>query len=49
MLEAVGHRVRRLQRSTYAGLGTGGLAPGEWRELERGEVDALRRLVGLSG
>ena len=48
MLEAVVHRVRRLHRSSYAGLGTGALEPGAWRELERREVDALRRLVGLS-
>ena len=33
MCEAVGHRVRRLHRSVYAGLGVDGLAPGEWREL----------------
>lgn len=48
MLEAVGHRVRRLHRSSYAGLGTGGLEPGAWRELDRDEVEALRRLVGLA-
>ncbi len=47
MLEAVGHPVRRLHRSGYAGLDVRGLAPGEWRELTRGEIDALRRLVGL--
>jgi 23S rRNA pseudouridine2605 synthase len=48
MLEAVGHPVRRLHRARYAGLSLDGLAPGEWRELERGEVEALRRLVGLA-
>src|SRR5581483_3799094 len=32
MLEAVGHPVRRLHRSRYAGLNVSGLAPGEWRE-----------------
>ena len=47
MLEAVGHPVRRLRRSAYAGLGPGRLRPGEWRELTRDEVRALRRLVGL--
>jgi pseudouridine synthase len=48
MLEAVGHPVRRLHRARYAGLSVDGLAPGEWRELERAEVEALRRLVGLA-
>jgi 23S rRNA pseudouridine2605 synthase len=47
MLEAVGHPVRRLHRSRYAGLDVRGLAQGEWRELTREEVAALRRLVGL--
>ena len=48
MLEAVGHPVRRLHRSSYAGLTPVGLAPGEWRELSADEVRALRRLVGYS-
>jgi pseudouridine synthase len=43
MCEAVGHRVRRLHRSVYAGLGVEGLAPGEWRELTGSEVEQLRR------
>lgn len=47
MLEAVGHPVRRLRRSRYAGLSTGRLQRGEWRELTRDEVARLRRLVGL--
>jgi 16S rRNA U516 pseudouridylate synthase RsuA-like enzyme len=42
MLEAVGHPVRRLHRSRYAGLGLDGLAPGEWRELTSEEIDRLR-------
>jgi 23S rRNA pseudouridine2605 synthase len=42
MLEAVGHPVRRLHRSRYAGLGVDGLEPGEWRELTREELAALR-------
>lgn len=48
MCEAVGHPVRRLHRSRYAGLTLGGLAPGEWRELTMAEVETLRRLTGLS-
>jgi 23S rRNA pseudouridine2605 synthase len=42
MLEAVGHPVRRLHRSRYAGLEIGALAPGEWRELSAEEVSRLR-------
>jgi 23S rRNA pseudouridine2605 synthase len=42
MLAAVGHPVARLHRSSYAGLTVDGLAPGEWRELGAGEVEALR-------
>jgi 23S rRNA pseudouridine2605 synthase len=42
MLEAVGHPVRRLHRSRYAGLTLDGLQPGEWRELSAHEVAALR-------
>jgi 23S rRNA pseudouridine2605 synthase len=48
MCEAVGHPVRRLHRSRYAGLGLEGLAPGEWRALAPEEVAALKTLVGLS-
>jgi len=47
MCEAVGHPVRALHRSGYAGLSAAGLAPGGWRELTRAEVVGLRRLVGL--
>jgi 23S rRNA pseudouridine2605 synthase len=47
MCGAVGHPVRRLHRSRYAGLGLEGLGPGEWRELTREEVAALRHTVGL--
>ncbi|HET8653684.1 MAG TPA: pseudouridine synthase [Gaiellaceae bacterium] len=42
MLEAVGHPVRRLHRSRYAGLTTDGLEPGRWRELTAAEVRELR-------
>jgi 23S rRNA pseudouridine2605 synthase len=43
MCAAVGHPVRRLHRSRYAGLGVDGLDRGEWRELVPEEVEALRR------
>jgi 23S rRNA pseudouridine2605 synthase len=42
MCEAVGHPVRRLHRSRYAGLALEGLQPGAWRELEPSEVEAVR-------
>jgi pseudouridine synthase len=45
MLAAVGHPVRSLHRSVYAGLTLEGLEPGGWRELEPFEVDRLRRLA----
>jgi pseudouridine synthase len=48
MCEAVGHPVRRLHRSRYAGLTLGRMRPGEWRELTADEVAALRRLAGLA-
>jgi 23S rRNA pseudouridine2605 synthase len=41
MLEAIGHPVRHLHRSTYAGLTLEGLEPGQWRELEPSEVQRL--------
>jgi 23S rRNA pseudouridine2605 synthase len=42
MCEAVGHPVRGLDRSTYAGLTLDGLEPGRWRELTAAEVASLR-------
>jgi 23S rRNA pseudouridine2605 synthase len=45
MLEAVGHPVKRLHRSGYAGLTLDGLESGAWRELVPSEVDLIRRAV----
>jgi 23S rRNA pseudouridine2605 synthase len=42
MCEAVGHPVRRLHRSRYAGLALGELRLGDWRELEPDEIKRLR-------
>ncbi len=42
MCEAVGHPVRLLHRSIYAGLTLDGLGPGRWRELTDAEVESLR-------
>jgi pseudouridine synthase len=47
MCAEVGFPVVRLRRPRYAGLEVTGLAPGEWRELTRDEVAALRALAGL--
>src|SRR5439155_2185998 len=44
MCAAVGHPVRRLHRSRYAGLTIDGLEPGEWRELDPGEVEQLQKV-----
>ena len=44
MLDAVGHPVRSLHRSKYAGLTLQGLRPGESRQLTRAEIDRLRSL-----
>jgi 23S rRNA pseudouridine2605 synthase len=41
MLDGVGHPVRRLHRSSYAGLTLAGLEAGEWRELTAEEVKGL--------
>ena len=43
MIEAVGHRVKRLHRSRYGSLTLEGLEPGAWRELQPSEVERLRR------
>ena len=46
MLAAVGHPVRALHRSRYAGLTLKGLGPGESRELTGAEVERLRGTYG---
>jgi len=42
MLEAVGHPVRRLHRTSYAGLTLDGLEPGAFRSLEPAEVQRIK-------
>ncbi|MGI9539699.1 MAG: pseudouridine synthase [Miltoncostaeaceae bacterium] len=44
---AVDHRVERLHRSLYCGVGVGGLSPGEHRPLRAEEWSRMRRAVGL--
>lgn len=48
MLEAVGHPVTRLHRTTYAGLTPEGLEPGQWRELTTAEVARLHGSVNVT-
>ena len=43
MCEAVGLTVKRLKRTAIGPLKLGMLQPGEWRELSKAEVAALRR------
>ncbi len=43
MCEAVGLNVKRLKRTMIGPLKLGMLQPGEWRELTKAEVSALRR------
>lgn len=46
MCAAVGHDVRRLHRSRYAGIGLSGLRSGRWRLLGFDEIGRLRRAAG---
>lgn len=47
MLQAVGHRVEALRRVGFGPLRLGRLKTGGWRVLAEGEVEALRRAVGV--
>jgi 23S rRNA pseudouridine2605 synthase len=43
MGEAIGHRVMRLARQSFAGISIEGLRPGECRELKRDELQQLKK------
>lgn len=43
MIEAIGARVMRLSRLSFAGISSEGLRPGQMRELESTEIAALKR------
>jgi pseudouridine synthase len=45
LLEAVGHRVKKLRRVAFAGLTLEGLKPGQWRFLKNAEIERLRKMV----
>lgn len=47
MCRDLGLSVLQLTRMAQGSLELGGLKPGQWRELDRAEVAALRRAVGL--
>lgn len=47
MFEALGHTVRALERTHYAGLNLNNLRRGKWRKLNPHEINALRRKVKL--
>lgn len=46
MTAAIGHPTLRLVRVAMGPLSLGGLQPGEWRELDAGEVALLRKTLG---
>ena len=46
MIQAVGHRVKRLVRTKIGDLNLNTLKPGKWRFLEKSERDALMALSG---
>ena len=48
MLEAVGHRVIQLIRTGFGNLDLGDLKIGEYRHLEKHEVKAMKKMVGMS-
>ena len=47
MVEALGYEVEALERVSFAGLTTQGLARGTWRALTRAEVRHLKEQAGL--
>lgn len=47
MGDATGFRVMRLARTSFAGIGSTGLAPGRWRYLTPEELRALKKEYGV--
>lgn len=43
MADAIGHPVQRLARTSFAGLDTKGLRPGEWRPITKKELEKLKK------
>ncbi len=46
MFAALNYKVRELERISFGGITASGLAPGEWRYLNRKEVNLLKGSVG---
>ncbi|MGB9912858.1 MAG: pseudouridine synthase [Candidatus Kapaibacteriota bacterium] len=47
IFEYFGYEVKKLNRKMFANLTTRGLRRGEWRHLDKREINMLRKLVGL--
>ncbi|SYZ72453.1 Uncharacterized RNA pseudouridine synthase aq_1464 [Candidatus Zixiibacteriota bacterium] len=47
LMKGIGHPVRRLKRTCFAGLKVDNLNPGRWRLLNDGEIRRLQKLVGI--
>jgi len=47
LLKATGHPVRELRRVEFAGLKVNGVKKGNWRYINRAEVEELKKLVDL--
>jgi 23S rRNA pseudouridine2605 synthase len=48
MCAAVGHPIHKLKRIAFAGIEATGLRVGEWRYLNRKEIESLKNIVGIS-
>jgi len=48
MMEVLGFEIARLQRVRYGDLRLGNLPVGQWRDLDKKEIDALKRATGQS-
>ncbi|MBX7044122.1 MAG: pseudouridine synthase [Ignavibacteria bacterium] len=48
IFESYGYFVRELERTSYAGIEAGNLKPGEWRMLDKTELETLYKMTGLS-
>lgn len=47
LFEKFGYLVKKLDRKTYGGISNAGLSRGEYRQMNKSEISALRKLVGL--
>lgn len=48
MLDALGYTVLELHRLEVMGVGLSGLKEGQWRELNRGEMEMVNRALSLA-